>query len=100
MWIKNGIVSAVEEVARVFYVDMTMASRWNEHRREGELRMMTGWVWSSKDGREERGGFKTPTVAYIDCHYRLVEKAAPPRISRPRLRVASDNTATRQRRTA
>jgi hypothetical protein len=99
MWIKANIVAQVDEVAKIFYVDVSMATRWNEHRKEGELRMMTGWCWSAKRGGRERTGIKSITTCYIDAYYALVMEAAPPRISIPRLRVAADNT-TRQRRVA
>ena len=81
MWIRAEIVAEVEQVARVFYVDQGMAQRWNEHRRDGELRLMTGWVWSAKSGREERGGVKTVTAAYIDAYYRLVLHTTAPRVA-------------------
>lgn len=87
MWIKAETVEAVSAVARVWYVDWQTATRWNEHRRPGELRLMTGWVWTAKDGSDERGGIKTQTAAIIEAYYRLVLKAAPPRATRPRLRV-------------
>jgi hypothetical protein len=100
MWIRSEIVTQVQEVARIFYVDVGMATKWNEQRKEGELRMMTGWCWSAKKGGRERTGIKSITTAYIDAYYALVVEAAPPRITIPRLRVAADNTATRQRRVA
>jgi hypothetical protein len=90
MWIKASIVEDVNKVARVWFIDWTMAQVWNAKRREGELRMMTGWVWTSRDGSQERVAFRTITAAYIDAHYTLVARAAAPRISRPRLRVVRE----------
>jgi hypothetical protein len=87
MWIKASTIAEVEAVARISYIDQSIAARWNEHRREGELRMMTGWVWAARDGSDERAGFKSVTACTIDAWYRLVARAAPPRASRPRLRV-------------
>jgi hypothetical protein len=87
MWIKAETIAAVDAVARISYIGQAIAGRWNEHRREGELRMMTGWVWAARDGSDERAGFKSVTACYIDAWYRLVAKAAPPRASRARLRV-------------
>jgi hypothetical protein len=89
MWIKSEIVDDVDRVARVWFISREMAQGWNTKRREGELRMMTGWVWTSRDGKQERVAFRTMTAAYIDAHYTLVARAAAPRLARPRvLRVA------------
>jgi hypothetical protein len=95
MWIKNDMQQAIEKVARIFYVDSSMTKAWNEHRKEGEPRLMTGWCWEAKTGGRHQAGFKTPTVAYIDCWYHLVAEAEPPKISRSRARlnVVSDRKA-------
>ena len=95
MWIKNDMQQAIEKVARIFYVDSLMTKAWNEHRKEGEPRLMTGWCWEAKSGGRHQAGFKTPTVAYIDCWYHLVAEAEPPKISRSRARlnVVSDRKA-------
>jgi hypothetical protein len=90
MWIKASIVEDVNKVARVWFIDWTMAQGWNAKRRDGELRMMTGYVWTSRDGTQERVAFRTMTAAYIDAYHVLVERASPPRLSRPRLRVVRD----------
>jgi hypothetical protein len=93
MWINNEMSAAVDEVARVFYIDMTMTARWNEHRRDGEPRLMTGWCWEAKAPQTgHRTGIKTVTAAYIDAWYALVQRAEPPRIgrARSRLRVVAD----------
>jgi hypothetical protein len=90
MWIKQEVVEEVEAVARIFYIDQTMAQRWNQHRREHELRMMTGWCWSEKGGQQERVGLKSVTAAYIDAHLVLVQQITRPHFTRPRLRVVSD----------
>ena len=103
MWISRDMAKEIEDVARVFYVDMGMCARWNEHRREGEPRLMTGWAWEARAPHRGHGGhrlgIKTITACYIDAWYALVAKAEPPRVSRPRLKVVVE-TAARQRRTA
>lgn len=95
MWIKSEIVEDVDRVARIWFISWDMAQAWNTKRREGELRMMTGWVWTSRDGKQERVAFRTMTAAYIDCHYTLVARAAAPRLARPRLRVVPEREAIR-----
>ena len=65
MWIKSEIVDDVDRVARIWFISWDMAQAWNTKRREGELRMMTGWVWTSRDGKQERVAFRTMTAAYI-----------------------------------
>ena len=96
MWIKSEIVEDVDRVARVWFISWDMAQGWNAKRREGELRMMTGWVWTSRDGKQERVAFRTMTAAYIDCHYTLVARAAAPRLARPRLLRVAEPVAIRR----
>jgi hypothetical protein len=90
MWLPNNIIAEVGRVARIHYVDRAMCVRWNEHRKEGELRLLTGWCWTARNGRDYRQGFKTQTVAYRDAYYALVRQEHTPPIARPRLRVVSD----------
>jgi hypothetical protein len=90
MWLPANIIADVDHVARIHYVDVGMCQRWNEHRRGGELRLLTGWCWTSKDGREFRQGFKTQTICYRDAYYSLVKREGAPPIARPRLRVVSE----------
>ncbi len=90
MWLPNDIIADVDRVARIYYVAVADTKLWNEHRREGELRLLTGWAWSARnDPRAFRQGFKTPTVAYRDAWYSLVEHREAPSIARPRLRVVA-----------
>ena len=42
MWLPNNIIADVERVARIYYVAVNDTKLWNEHRREGELRLLTG----------------------------------------------------------
>ena len=87
MWLPNTIVEDVKKVARIHYVNVAMCQSWNEHRREGELRLLTGWCWTAKDGRSFQQGLKTETFAYRDAYYALVLRAAPPAYSTRRLRL-------------
>jgi len=87
MWIKNDMVEAVEKVARIFYIDSSMTASWNEGRKDGEPRLMSGWCWEAKSGGRHQAGIKTPTAAYIDCWYHLVAEVEPPRISRSRVKL-------------
>lgn len=88
MWLPTEITKAVDAIARVYYVDAGMCANWNAYRKEGELRMLTGWCWSSGD--RHRQGFKTETVCYRDAYYALIKRTAAP-ISRRRgnLRVVA-----------
>lgn len=79
MWLPNEIVKSVDDVARIHYIDKAMTLHWNAHRREGELRLLTGWCWTSRTGDQHRQGFKTLTIAYRDAWYSLVAKREAPR---------------------
>jgi hypothetical protein len=84
------LVAKIDEVASFEYIDMSRARRWNEHRRDGELRLLTGWQWIAKDGSTHRQGFKTKSVAMRDAFYSLIEhREAPVAMRRVRLRVAA-----------
>ena len=87
MWLPKDIVAAVDSVAVFHYIDAKHCKGWNEQRRAGELRLLTGWQWTARDRSEHRQGFKTMTVAYRDAYYALVRHAAAPTRARPRLRV-------------
>lgn len=89
MWLPNDIIAEVGRVARIHYVAVGDTKLWNEHRREGELRLLTGWCWTARDGSDYRQGFKTQTVAYRDAYYALIRQSAAPPLSRGRLRVVS-----------
>ena len=94
MFFTSDIIAAVDDVASIRYLNGRYCKLWNKHRRDGELRMLTGWVWTAKDGSVSRGGFKTISVAYRDCYYVLVQHASVPGLTsrRPRL-VASTKAA-------
>lgn len=87
----HDIIEQIEEVATFRYIDLDACKRWNAQRREGELRLLTGWQWSERGGTEHRGGFKTLTVAAVDAFYTLVKHQATPRITR--LRVVARRAA-------
>ena len=94
MWLPDAIIADVNRVARIHYVNRSDCIRWNEHREAGELRLLSGWCWTSKDRRSFRQGFKTMTVAYRDAWYALVKReAAPPIAARPALRVVRKERA-------
>jgi hypothetical protein len=87
MWLPNDIIAEVEAVARFRYVNVEDTKLWNENRREGELRLLTGWEWIARNGSASRQGFKTRTVCMRDAWYVLVRHAEAPRSTR--LRVVS-----------
>ena len=91
-WIPLDVVEDVQRVARVEYTDMNATKNWNEHRRDGELRLLTGWGWTAKSGRQFRQGFKSETVCYRDAWYELVQKSSAPPVARLRV-VASRRVA-------
>jgi len=100
MWLPRDIVAEVERVARVFYVNVADTKLWNDHRRPGELRMLTGWGWSARNGSASRQGFKTITVAYVDAHYALVQRSEAPVMQRRRLSMVADTGSARRRKSA
>jgi hypothetical protein len=85
MWLPREIIKTVDDVARIYYIDAKATKMWNAHKREGELRMLTGWCWVARAGDEHRQGFKTPTVCYRDAWYSLVAHRAAPAARRLRL---------------
>jgi hypothetical protein len=85
MWLPNDIIAEVDRVARIYYVDKAMTMRWNAQREEGELRLLTGWTWSAKNGSSHQQGFKTMTVAYREAWYVLVARRATPKTTPIRL---------------
>jgi hypothetical protein len=86
MWIPNDIIASVDEIATIHYVDMQACQAWNQHRREGEIRLLTGWVWTAKVGGLYQQGLKTKTQCYRDAYYRLVLKTIAPSLNRRMIR--------------
>jgi hypothetical protein len=85
MWLPANIIAEVDAVARIYYINGTETKRWNDNRSKDELRMLTGWCWTSKRGDQHSYGLKTITVAYRDAWYKLVRNAETPTINRLRL---------------
>jgi hypothetical protein len=83
MWLPNDVIASVDHVATIRYINMAECRLWNDNRHDGELRLLTGWIWVSKDGQSHRQGFKTITIAYRDAWYSLVKKTSSPVISQP-----------------
>jgi len=90
MWLPNDIIAEVDRVARVIYIDKAQCKVWNDHRRDDELRLLTGWTWIARNGSAHGQGYKTRTVCYRECWYALVQQRATPAINRPRLRVVRE----------
>lgn len=82
------IVAEVDRIAVISYVNVGATHAWNAQRREGELRLLTGWAWVTRRGGVSRQGFKTRTVAYRDAYYALVRDQDAPHILRNRRKVA------------
>lgn len=79
----DQMTKEIEEVARFHYVDHRLTKAWNENRKGGELRLLTGWVWvSRKDATLHRGGFKTRSVAMRDAFYTLIQHIEAPTLMR------------------
>lgn len=83
MWLPKSVIDEVNKVARVSYISRNATGTWNKYRREGELRLMTGWAWTSRDGSAHRQGFKTMTVCYRDAYYSLIRAEVAPFLSKP-----------------
>jgi hypothetical protein len=93
MWVSKTIIDEVDRAARIFFIDMTMTARWNEHRRADEPRLMGGWAWEAKVGGESRTGIRSLTAAYIDAWYALIQKTEAPTYRRRRLQVVASRRA-------
>jgi hypothetical protein len=95
MWLPNRIRDEVDEVATVRYINRVYCEDWNQ-RRGDELRLLTGFVWESKDHRHYQQGLKTKTAAYRDCWYRLVQKQTVPSLTTKRVRLRTINGGKRR----
>ncbi len=80
------IIEDVGKLARIYYVDVNQCVAWNTHRRDGELRLLTGWCWIARTGAGHQMGFKTRSAAIRDAHYKLVERIEVPGLPRSRPR--------------
>jgi len=80
------IIDDVEKACKIQYITKADCVAWNGRRLEGELRLLTGWAWSAKNGSAYQQGFKTYSAAVRDAHYVLVEGVKAPFLPhRPRL---------------
>jgi len=85
MWLPTKIIKDVDDVARIYYINVAESQRWNAFKGDDELRMLTGWCWSARHSDVHRYGFKSITIAYRDAWYELVKKSATPSISKFRV---------------
>ena len=68
MWLPNEITAAVTHLARIHYVSVEDCRIWNANRRDGELRLLTGWCWSERRGEQRyRQGFKIDDRLHPGC---------------------------------
>lgn len=91
MWFPHPVCEQIEAVAKFRYIDRDLCARWNKHKAANELRLLTGYEWISKDGRQSRAGFKTLTVAYRDAYYALIRDTVAP--TRRQLRIVVNRKA-------
>jgi hypothetical protein len=82
MWLSHDVINSVDAVARIYYVNVGDCQAWNANRRDGELRLLTGWMWTAKHGGVYQQGLKTQTQCYRDAYYRLVLKSTAPSLVR------------------
>jgi hypothetical protein len=74
----NDIVKEIEDVARISFMGKGDVKLWNENRRGAELRLLTGYAWTSKDGSQYGQGYRSYSAACRAAYYALVvQKAAP-----------------------
>jgi hypothetical protein len=86
----DSVIHEVDAVARIKYIARDDVKLWNENRRDGELRLLTGWMWTAKDGSAHQQGLKTYSAAIRDAWYVLVhKKAVPSATRRAKLRVVA-----------
>jgi hypothetical protein len=88
----QDITDQVDEVCRIRYMARDDVNAWNRNRRDGELRLLSGWMWTAKNGSAYQQGLKTRSAAIRDAYYVLiVQSAAPGNVTRraARLRVVA-----------
>jgi hypothetical protein len=76
MWLPNALVSEVEDLVSVFYVNYATTRLWAEHREKGEPLVFSGWYWAK--GPREGGPFKSRSACFRDAWYHMVQKRTPP----------------------
>jgi hypothetical protein len=93
---RNAIIDEIEEAVRIFRIDRTMAKTWNDHRRNNELRLLTGWTWSARDGSgRSKTGFQTYSAAARDAYYVVIKGHDQP-FDVPTKKVISLDSARRK----
>ena len=80
MWFAKSIERDVDEVVIIRYVGRAECKRWNEHRRDGEMRLFTGWSWFARYTNSHQQGLKSKSACYRDAYYQLILRAEPPRL--------------------
>lgn len=85
MYFERAVIDAVDRVAIVQYLNQEGCVAWNRYRKEGELRLLTGWVWTSRVDGTQQQGFKTVSACYRDAYYVLIKNRAQPQIARNKL---------------
>jgi len=85
MWLNRETIKQVDRVAQIYYMNSKQCAVWNRHRKEGELRLLTGWCWRERRGANLQQGLKTQTACYRDAWYALVVKQMLPATSRLRV---------------
>lgn len=85
----RSIISEVDDVATIGYLDVDLVRRWNANvRGADELRATTGYYWQSKKDRHtQQQGFKTYSAAVRDAYYKLVQHAVVPELTKRRVKL-------------
>lgn len=82
----SDIVDQVESVARIRYIARQDVKLWNDNRKDGELRLLSGWMWTSKaDPNQHQQGLKTMSAAIRDAYYVLIQHSAAPPVTARRM---------------
>jgi len=89
MYFPRATIDRVEEIARFTYISRDHCAAWNKSRRESDLRLLSGWAWSARNGSSYRQGFKSYSAAVRDAHYALIEHTAAPYSRRTQLRLVA-----------
>jgi hypothetical protein len=75
----DDIVSQVDKVATIGYLDRRRVGIWNNNRDGDDLRALTGWYWVAKADRNKYGqGLKTPSAAIREAYYELIVHTRAP----------------------
>lgn len=98
MWITMDVIKQVDKVARIRYITRSECELWNANRRNGELRMLTGWEWIARDLSGQHGsGLKTMTTCYIAAYYAVVKGQDAPSLSISKTALKARNRPERKK---